>query len=218
MISVYEAVPALTLRSLLLALAIVCLPQTALAGSDVPPSVAALLPAGLKLDTQSFDVMAHEFGKVIGAQIHAGFPKAASCDITSGPDFYLELQGDNAWEADPEQFAMFEQMFLPEVTDPYAQPLSDKVRTHAQDIYGELTIGEDRSVQLPNGNITYIDFTWKCPKNPGGENVMLSGYAHRGATVLTFDFWANGSSKDAIALAEEIFAQFEKMDLAALYR
>jgi hypothetical protein len=86
-----------------------------------------------------------------------------------------------------------------------------------QDTYGELAIGEDRSEQLPNGHITYLDFTWKCAKNPGGENVKLSGYAHRGATILTFSFWANGTSKEAIALAREIFAQFERLDLAALY-
>lgn len=217
MLSIQKTGPGLAFRSLLLAAVVTCLPQIAAADNDVPPSVAALLPSSLKLDTQSFGVMEHEFGKVINAQIHAGFPKAVTCDFTMGPDFNLDLQGDNAWEADPEQLAMFEQMFLPEVTEPYAQPHSDFVKTNVKDIYGELTIGEDRSEQLPNGNITYTDFTWKCPKNPGGENVMLSGYAHRGSTILTFSFWANGTSKDAIVLAKEIFAQFEKMDLAELY-
>jgi len=189
----------------------------AAAGTEIPASVTALLPAGLKVETQSFDVMEHEFGKIISGDYHASFPGAVSCDFTIGPDFNLAFQGDNAWEASPEQLAMWEQMFLPEATNAYAQPHSDFVKNFVQDSYGELAIGEDRSEQLPNGHITYIDFTWKCPKNPSGENVMLSGYAHRGVTVLTFSFWANGTSKEAIALAKQIFAQFEKMDLAALY-
>lgn len=216
MTSVRRLIPICTFRSLLLA-AIICLPQIAAADTEVPASVAALLPSSLKLDTQHFAVFEHEFGKVIGAQIHAGFPGAVSCDFTMGPDFNLDLKGDNAWEADPEQLAMFEQMFLPEVTEPYAQPHSDFVQKFVSESYGELAIGTDQSEELPNGNITYLDFTWKCPKNPGGENVMLSGYAHRGATTLTFSFWANGTSKDAITLAREIFTQFEKMDLAELY-
>jgi hypothetical protein len=49
------------------------------------------------------------------------------------------------------------------------------------------------------------------------EMDMLSGYATRGSTLLTFKFWANGTSKEAIALAKQIFAQFEKLDTAALY-
>ena len=101
MLSIYKAVPVLHIRSLLLAAAVTCLPQTALAGGDVPASVTALLPSSLKLDTQRFAVLEHEFGKVISAQIHAGFPKAVTCDFTIGPDFNLELQGDNAWEGDP---------------------------------------------------------------------------------------------------------------------
>ena len=212
MLSIHKLVPVSAVRALLLAAAITCLPQMALAGKEVPASVAALLPAGLKLDTQSFDVMEHEFGKVIGAQIHAGFPKAVTCDFTIGPDFNLELQGDNAWEADPEQLAMWEQMNAPDF-EADGKSVSDLLRVHVKGS----TFGAPQQEQLPNGHITYIDFTWKCAKNPGGENVILRGYARRGATVLTFEFWANGTSKDAIILAKEIFAQFERMDLAALY-
>jgi len=209
---VHEAVPALTLRSLLLALAIICLPQTALAGNEVPPSVAALLPPSLKLDTQSFAVFEHEFGKVIGAQIHAGFPKAVTCDFTIGPDFNLELKGDNAWEGDPEQLAMWEQMNAPKF-EARGKSLSEFLSAHVKGS----TSGVPQQEQLPNGHMTYIDFIWKCDKNPGGENVVLDGYARRGATVLTFSFWANGTSNDAIVLAKEIFAQFDKLDIAALY-
>jgi hypothetical protein len=215
--SMQKVGPGRSVRSWLLLAAMTCLPQVAAAGSEVPASVAALLPAGLQVESQSWGVFDNEFGKVIGAQVGALFPGSVSCDFTMGPDFNLELQGDNAWEQSPEQLQMWEQMFLPEVTGPYASPHSDFVRQFVQDTYGELAIGEDRAEQLPNGHITYLDFTWKCAKNPGGENVKLSGYAHRGATILTFSFWANGTSKEAIAMAREIFAQFEKLDLAALY-
>jgi hypothetical protein len=211
MISIQKAVPGYIFRSLLLLAAGLCLPQHAAAG-DVPKSVAALLPSSLKLDTQSFSVMEHEFGKIIDARIHAGFPKAVTCDFTIGPDFNLKFGGDNAWEADPEQLAMWEQMNAPDF-EADGKSLSDRLKVHVKGS----TFDAPRYEQLPNGHITYIDFTWKCDKNPGGENVMLRGYARRGATVLTFDFWANGTSKDAIVLAKEVFAQFEKMDLAELY-
>ena len=183
--SMQKVGPGRSVRSWLLLAAMTCLPQVAAADSEVPASVAALLPAGLQVESQSWGVFDNEFGKVIGAQVGALFPGSVSCDYTMGPDFNLELQGDSAWEQSPEQLEMWEQMFLPEVTGPYASPHSDFVRQFVQDTYGELAIGEDRSEQLPNGHITYLDFTWKCAKNPGGENVKLSGYAHRGATILT---------------------------------
>lgn len=212
MLSIYKVAPVLHLRSLLLAAAVACLPQMAVAGGDVPASVTALLPSSLKLDTQSFAVFEHEFGKVIMAQIHAGFPKAVTCDFTIGPDFNLELQGDSAWEDDPEQLATSEKMYAPNFKTE-SKSLSDRLQVHVKGS----TFAAPQNEQLPNGHIIYVDFTWKCDKNPGGENVMLRGYARRGASKLTFDFWANGTSKDAIVLAKEIFAQFEKMDLAALY-
>lgn len=212
MIVIKKIVSVSTVGALLLAAAITCLPQMAWAGKEVPASVAALLPAGLKRDTQSFDILEHEFGKVIGAQIHAGFPGALTCDFTVGPDFNLELKGDNAWESDPEQLAMWEQMNAPDF-EADGKSLSDRLKVHVKGS----TFDTPRYEQLPNGHVTYVDFTWKCDKNPGGENVLLSGYARRGSTVLTFEFWANGTSKDAIVLAKEIFAQFEKVDLAELY-
>jgi len=210
MLSIQKSVAVPALRSFLLT-ALIYLPQLAAAG-EVPASVAALLPASLVLDKQSFDVFAHEFGKVIGAQIHAGFPKAVTCDFTIGPDFNLTLKGDNAWEGDPDQLAMWEQMNAPNFEDK-GKSLNDFLSVHVKEANG----GTPQQEQLSNGHITYIDFIWKCDKNPGGENVLLDGYARRGATVLTFSFWSNGTSKDAIALARHIFAQFEKTDLAALY-
>ena len=96
---------------------------------------------------------------------------------------------------------------------PKGKSLSDRLKVHVKGS----TFAAPQNEQLPNAHITYVDFTWKCDNNPGGANVMLRGYARRGATVLEFDFWANGTSKDAIVLAKEIFARFETMDLAALY-
>jgi hypothetical protein len=217
MMSVQKNGPGRTVRSLLLMTAITCLPQLAKADTQVPPSVAALLPAGLQLKTQDWGVFDHEFGKVISGQMGALFPGAVSCDYTIGPEFNLELKGDTGWEASPEQLAMWEQMNAPNF-QAEAESMSSMIATHVTDTYGELAIAEPKSEQLPNGHITYVDFTWKCAKNPEGKNVMLEGYAHRGATVLRFRFWANGSSKEAIATAGEIFAKFEKLDLAALYK
>ena len=212
MISIQKVCQGPAVRSLMLIFAITCLPQMAAAGSEVPASVEALFPASLEIKTKSWDAIPHEFGVVINGQMHALFPGAVTCDYTIGPEFNLELQGDNAWEASPEQLAMWEQMNTPDF-EAEGKSISNFLNVHVK---GSI-LGTPRLEQLPNGHVTYIDFTWKCDKNPGGENVMLKGYARRGTTVLTFNFWANGSSKEAIAMASEIFAKFEKLDLTQLY-
>jgi len=217
MMSINKAGPGRTTRVLLLLAVITFSPYMAAGDEKLPASVAALLPAGLKLKTQNWDVFEHEFGKGFGGRVFALFPGSVSCIYVVGPEFTLDIKGDNAWEASPSQLAMWERDAVWEAKKSYARPHSEFLKSTVSEEYGELTIGEDRSEQLPNGHITYLDFTWKCPQNPGGENVMLSGYATRGSTLLTFKFWANGTSKEAIALAKQIFAQFEKLDTAALY-
>ena len=71
---------------------------------------------------------------------------------------------------------------------------------------------------LPNGHIAYVEFDWKCAGNPKGANTKLQGYALRGSTSLEFDFWVYAGREKAIAMASEILAKFEKLDLAELLR
>lgn len=198
--------------------AILFAPFQVLADTEVPESVAELLPPGLDLEFQSWGVFKgeEEFeGTTFTGQMGALFPGSVSCDITVGPNFNLELQGQTAWEASPEQLDMFVQMYVPDA-EVNARGLPGTVQSRADTIYGELSIGEPRDEQLPNGHIVYVDFTWKCKENPGGENVMLLGFARRGATVLTFDFWVNGGVVEARAMATGILDRFEKLDILAL--
>ena len=206
--------------SLLLALsAVTCFHQPAFA-DDLPASVAALLPDGLELKSQGWSVFKgeEEFeGTQYLADVFALFPGSVSCDFTIGPDFGLELKGDTAWEASPEQLAMFEQMNAPDF-EAERKSMVEFLNNHVKGIYGELAIPEPQSEQLPNGHITYVDFTWKCPKNPQGTNIKLEGYARRGTAVLTFHFWSNDTVADAKAMAAGIFDKFEKLDIAALLK
>ena len=201
--------------------AFTCFPKPASA-DDLPASVAALLPDGLVLTSQDWGVFKGEDefeGVNFTGGARGGFPGSVSCDITVGPNFNLSMKGQTAWEADPDMLAMFEQMYLPDA-EVHADGLSGSVKWMLGDSSssGELAIGEPKDEQLPNGHIVYIDFTWKCNKNPAGKNVLLKGFARRGATVLNFDFWANGDAAEARTMAVGILDRFEKLDLKALIK
>jgi len=206
--------------SLLLVLsAVTCFHQPVFA-DDLPASVAALLPDGLVLKRQGWSVFKgeEEFeGTQYLGDAFALFPGSVSCDFTIGPDFNLELKGDTAWEASPEQLAMFEQMTAPDF-EAEGKSMAESLNTHLKGFGDELAISAPQSEQLPNGHITYVDFTWKCPKNPQGTNIMLDGFARRGTAVLTFRFWSNDTVADAKAMAGQIFDKFEKLDIAALLK
>jgi len=204
---------------LLVISAVACFHQPALA-DDLPASVAALLPDGLDLKRQGWSVFKgeEEFeGTQFSGDMFALFPGSVSCDFTIGPDFNLELKGDTAWEASPEQLAMWEQMFAPDF-EADGKSMAESLNTHLKAFNHELTIAAPQGEQLPNGHITYVDFTWKCPKNPEGTNIMLDGYARRGTTVLTFRFWSNDTVADAKTMATQIFDKFEKLDIGALLK
>lgn len=197
-----------------------CLPAPATADSQVPSSVADLLPSGLQVKSQSWGVFKgeEEFeGTQFGGSMFALFPKAVTCDFTIGPEFRMELKGDTAWEASPEQLAMWEQMNAPDF-EADGKSMEDFLKMHLKGLNDNLDVAAPQSEQLGNGHVTYVDFSWKCPNNPEGTNIMLEGYARRGTTVLTFRFWSNDVVADAKAMAAQIFDKFEKLDIAALYK
>jgi len=228
--SVRRLVSARTFKSLLLLAAIACFPHHAFAETAVPKVFAALFPAGVKVKSQSWNVIdtaaiADEieegmtYGIVGGGKMHGFFPGSVSCDITIGPEFNLSLDVDTAWESSPEQLQMWEKMTRQDREfDALAKSRFEFIKVNMKDSSGGVAIAEPRSEQLPNGHVNYVEFSWKCPKNPGGENIWMDGYAHRGTTVLQFSFWANMKSAEAIAMASEIFAAFEKLDIAELLK
>jgi len=200
---------------LLVLAAILTLPLQVAADSEVPPAVRDLLPASLELTSQSWEVFDTGFGKALVSDMHASFPGAISCSYTIGPEFGLELKGDWAWEATPEQLDMWVQMNQPDF-QAYGDGMASSTRNMLQGLGDELSVGAPQFEQLPNGHVTWVEFAWKCAKNPDGRNVKLQGYARRGATVLEFAFWANGGHEEALAMARDILGKFEMLDIDAL--
>jgi len=207
--------PGRAVRSLLLLAAVSALPMPAAADSEVPPAVRDLLPASLKVTSQSWELIETEFGKALVSDMHALFPGSVSCDFTIGPEFVLELKGDWAWEASKEQLDMWVLMNQPDFQSE-GESMAASTRNMLHGLGDELSVGTPQQEQLPNGHVTWVEFDWKCAKNPDGHNVKLRGYARRGATVLEFGFWANGGKEEALALARDIFAKFEQLDIDAL--
>lgn len=207
-----------TVRSLLLLAAITCLPQHAAANTEVPQAIIALAPPSIQLSIQSWEVHdADEFGKVGGGQLHGTFPEYRTCAYAMGPEFELRLAFNTAWEASPEQLAMWEEMFLRELDFEGApERLVESVRVSITVAAGAPVVGAPVVEELPNGHIAYVEFDWKCAANSGGANTKLRGYAIRGATSLQFDFWIYAGREKAIAMATEILAKFEQLDLAEL--
>jgi len=195
--------------------AISTLPSLAAAESQLPPAVRDLLPVSLELTTQGWSMDETEFGKIMMADMHALFPGSVSCDFTIGPEFNLELKGDWAWEATPEQLDMWVQMNHPDFQRE-GESMASSLNNMLSGLGDELSVGVPQQEQLPNGHVTYVQFNWTCAKNPAGRNVKLRGYARRGATVLEFEFWSNGGEEEALALARGIFTKFEQLDIDAL--
>jgi hypothetical protein len=230
MSSVRRLVPGHTFRSFLLLAAITCFPHHAFAETAVPKAFAALFPAEVKIESQSWNVTdtaetADEieegmtYGKVGGGKMHGFFPGSVSCDITIGPEFHLYLDFDTAWESSPEQLEMWEMITADDRDfDARAKSRFKFIKGMVNEDYNGVAVAEPKSEQLSNGHVIFVEFNWKCAKNPGGENIWMDGYAHRGTTVLKFSFWANMQSAEATAMASEIFTAFEKLDIAELLK
>ena len=134
-----------------------------------------------------------------------------------GPEFELSLNSDPAWEASPGQLATWEEMFLSELDwGAVPEDWSDRSELAITEAAGTPVVGAPVAEDLPNGHIAYVEFDWKCADNPGGANTMLQGYALRGSTSLEFSYWIYAGREEAVAMATEILAKFEKLDLAGL--
>ena len=208
------------LRSFMLLVALPCLSQYAAADTELPrAAIDHLAPASVELEEAGLVAYdPDEFGNVIiSGEMNGKFPEYRTCAYAAGPQFDLSLNGDPAWEADPGQLADWEEMFLSEL-DWQGMPdsLVESVGTKITEAAGTPVVGTPVVEDLPNGHIAYLEFDWKCAANPGGANTLLQGYALRGSTSLQFSYWIYEGHEKAVAMATEIFAKFEKMDLAGL--
>lgn len=219
MILTRKAGPGRVARLYMLLIAIACLAQYAAADTELPKSAFNLSPASVELDDVGFIAYdPDEFGNVIIAgEMRGTFPEYRRCAYAAGPEFELRLNSDPAWEASPGQFATWEEMFQSELDWGSApEDLVGLVKLAITVAAETPVVGTPVAEDLPNGHIAYVEFDWKCAGNPGGANTMLQGYALRGSTSLQFSYWIYAGREEAVAMATEILAKFEKLDLAGL--
>ncbi len=219
MLSIDKAGAGRVVRLYMLLIAILCQAQYAAADTELPKSAFNLSPASVELDEVGFFAFdPDEFGHVIiSGEMKGTFPEYRTCAYAMGPEFELSLHSDLAWEASPGQLADWEEMFLSELDwGSVPEGLVRAVRTKITEAAGTPVVGAPVAEDLPNGHIASVEFDWKCAGNPGGANTMLQGYALRGSTSLTFSYWIYAGREEAVAMATEILAKFEKLDLAIL--
>ena len=180
----------------------------------VPSSVSALLPAGARLDSGSWGVFDTEFGKTFTGDMRATFPgRPSSCDITVGPELRVSLKGDTAWE-EPPMLDMAVQQFTADIGAARAS-LPARVAQLRKTNGGVKSVGTLKEEHLPNGELLYIEYAEDCSRHPNGTNTVLRGFARRGATMLSFDLWISAGAAEAASLAKDMFARFQKLDVAA---
>lgn len=209
-------------RSFMLLAAISCLSQYAAADTELPrAAIDHLAPASVELDrAELFAYDPDEWGNVmISGEMNGKFPEYRTCAYAAGPIFDLSLVSDPVWETSPGQLATWEDMFLSELDwEGMPDRLVELVRLKITEAAGTPAVGTPVVEDLPNGHVAYVEFDWKCAANPGGSNTLLQGYALRGSTSLQFSYWIYAGREEAVAMATEILAKFEKMDFAKLLK
>jgi hypothetical protein len=225
-----------TVRSLLLLAAVTCLPTMAVGDDKAPASVMDLVPAGLRIEDQNwvfenyeaenYDEPVADDGSYPMLQfqrfdwdVRASFPGSVTCDFTIGPELKMSIQSDSLWDPSSGNFELWEQTTSNDRnSEASAKSRFEFINQSISATAGELAVSEPQLEQVPNGYINWVEFSWKCPKNPGGQNIWMDGYANRGATVLKFYFWSNASRAEAVEMANEIMAKFDKLDLEEIRR
>ncbi|MCB1672856.1 MAG: hypothetical protein R3F41_12020 [Gammaproteobacteria bacterium] len=159
--------------------------------------------------------MATEFGKTFVGDLHAeSFPgRSPSCDLAAVPLLRINLKGDTAFEQPPMLemvVADFEQSVVRA-----AQSLAP-VLTYAGTEPGVVAVGEIHEETRPNGHLAYVQFQEDCRLHPNGYKTSLKGLARRGATQLSFELLLALDSVATVSIAEEILANFDSLDIAAL--
>jgi len=80
---------------------------------------------------------------------------------------------------------------------------------------GVKSVGTLKEEHLPNGERLYIEYAEDCSRHPHGTNTVLRGFARRGATMLSIDLWISAGAAEVTSLAKDMFARFQKLDVAA---
>lgn len=193
-------------------------PHTAAQGTrKVPAAVAALLPPGVAVRSDSWAVMPTEFGKSFGGDLHAGFPgRPVSCDNTVGPELRVSLKGDTAWESPP-MLDMAVQMHDERVANA-GKSLAGRMANLRKSNSGVKSVAPAREQGVPGGKLFVLEYTENCARRPNGTNTVVLGYARKGATQLSVDLWLSAPAAEAAALVAGMLSRFQQLDTAALAR
>lgn len=190
---------------------------TAQGARKVPAAVAALLPPGAAVKSDSWAVMPTEFGKSFGGDLHAGFPgRPVSCDNTVGPELRVSLKGDTAWESPP-MLDMAVQMHE-ERAAKAGKSLAGRMANLRKSDSGVKSVAPPREQGVPGGKLFVLEYTENCARRPNGTNTMVLGYARKGATQLSVDLWLSAPAAEAAALVAGMLSRFQQLDTAALAR
>jgi hypothetical protein len=208
-----------TLLGLALLAAVTLLPLQAVADDEVPASVAALLPAGAELTSQSWGVYEdEEFGDSFSANMDAKFPgKYPYCSWSLYKSrVTVEIQGQ---KLDKNTY------WLEHATETYESDYEASGQSMAEDLARSYTnndtlksMGAVQEEQFLSGRIAYIEWTEDCDRHPNGTKAKLTGSALRDATILIFDLELSATGAEARAMGLEILRKFEELDLNALYQ
>ncbi len=197
--------------------AVALLPVTAV-GDSVPASIMALLPSGATPGRGNWEVFETEFGKTFGSDMQASSfsGQRPSCVFAGTTEFYINLKGDTAWENAP-MLDMAISIHQEEIVSAPAA-MSSFISAYIKDAPDVVSVGEVRKEQRAKGNVVYVEYKENCSNHPNGTKTRLKGFARRGATQLQFNFVIALDSAAATAMADEIFDNFDRLDIAALTR
>jgi hypothetical protein len=130
------------------------------------------------------------------------------------PAIGISLKGDTAFE-DPPMLDMAIEMYQQDVASA-ADSLSVYVKGFAAGQPDVVSVGEIREEQRSNGYLVYFEFKEDCGAHRNGAKTRMRGFARRGATMLDFSLVIALDSAATMAIASEILANFDKLDIAAL--
>lgn len=204
------------LRLLPVVVAALGFPVAPAAAGPVPPEVAGLLPAGTELADQSWDVLESDFGTTYTGAMRATIPgQPLSCDSTVGPELRVSLKGDTAWE-EPPMLDMAIEMYESSIAGAGAS-LAKRVTNLRASNASILSVSPVQQETLPNGVVVWAEQNEECESHRGA-NTLLRGFARQGATTFELDLFVTAGSADALALAKDALARFEKLDVLELLR
>jgi hypothetical protein len=184
------------------------------AAQPIPPSFAALLPAGASLDPSRSEWAVAETAVTGG--LRAKFPGTPRNCFRLESQLDIELKGESSLP-----FDIVREMAQEDLEQGIsglaeeARSRGSKGGTGSLDV---VSVGVVKQEKLPNGRLAYYEYTENCDSRANARVASLRGHTSRGTTILSFSLLMNTGIADARAKAVEILDKFAKFDLEAAKR